>query len=371
MKFTVNRIKFIDALALALRARATSSTLPVLSLGRIYAADESVRVAATNLDIYLDVPVEAGATVDEAGAAVVPIARIHAALRVMDTEFVMVESRRDGVLLVNASTTLYFAGLPNEDWPGRPDKADSQRIGQVWCGKLLQMIEAVAFSLSADDSRYVLNGIYFEAGAAGLRLVSTDGRRLSVFETASICSVRTDFILPKRAAQAVARLAARAAEFDETTEVEILQGASVVIFRAAGVMLVSKVIDGQFPEYRKIFPEASPLAEFPIDPAMMCRSLDRVSVVCKDSGEPVMIAQGEGGSLQLNTEHQEIGKGVEQMLIGPGESFAPIKLNHTFLRQALASAPFNQVALRIYAPNSPVVLSAEGWTHLLMPMRGE
>jgi DNA polymerase III subunit beta len=252
VKISVQRDDLLAQLQTVTRVASTRSAIQALSGVQLVAGDQNCELRATDMDVSLRVPLPAQ-TVRE-GVVVLPARLLLDVVRSLPAAEVSLELRsaEQDVELISGGATFHIRTLRTEDFPPFPEPGSEDGVS-VPLGAFVQTALKVAGSASRDETRPVLTGILVSATDRELRMVATDSYRLSVKETALEAPLTSAFEVnvPARALQELARVAAGSEEGQ--LRVSVLQ--NQVVFELDGVVLSSRLIDGQFPNYRQLLPE--------------------------------------------------------------------------------------------------------------------
>src|SRR5919205_3927565 len=253
MKITTRRDALFGQLQTVTRAASTRSAVQALSGVQLLARGGTIELRATDMEIGLRVPLE-GEVVRE-GSVVLPARLVVDVVRALPGAETSLELRpaEQDVEIVGGSATFHIRTLRSEDFPPFPEPEADGRV-EVPGPAFVETVLKVARSASRDETRPVLTGILVSASAAELRMVATDSYRLSVKETKLDPPIEGGFEanVPARALQELERLVAHVGG----ERIQIGVGANQIVFRTGDVILSSRLIDGQFPNYRQLLPES-------------------------------------------------------------------------------------------------------------------
>jgi DNA polymerase III subunit beta len=361
LKATCSRDGLAAALGTVARGLSTRGAVQVLN-GILLRGDEgTLTLAATDMEISLRASVTGGVTGD--GAVVVPGRLLTDLVRLLpDDSVTLSHEEGDGVLAVTSGShssrlNVYSA----EDFPRLPPT--DVDLHTIAAPALLATIEKVARAASRDESRPVLTGILVRFEGDKLIMAATDSYRLAVKETALEASgVDLDAIIPARALQELARLAAG------SDEVRMGVHENHVIFAAGDVWLTSRRIDGQFPNYQQLLPETFE-AEVTTPREPLLQVIRRAGVLAQRNA-PLRLRFAEG-ELTVTAQTQDVGEGNETLPIDyPGEALE-IGFNPDFLRDGLEAVATETVQLKLINPLRPglIVSPDESFWYLIMPIR--
>jgi DNA polymerase-3 subunit beta len=256
--------------------------------------------------------------------------------------------------------------LRGEDFPPFPEPETDNNVS-LPAEAFISTALKVAGSASRDETRPVLTGILISASDGRLEMVATDSYRLSVKRTALEQSLAQDFEVnvPARALQELARIAGQA----QAEELEISVQRNQIIFSLAGVTLSSRLIEGQFPNYRQLLPESFE-HELRMDSAELTGVVRRISLLAQKN-RPLRLAFSQG-ELRVSAETPDVGEATESLPVPfEGESLE-IGFNPEFLREGLEAVEHGDVLLKLISPIRPGLIEAadgSGFHYLIMPIR--
>src|SRR5215210_648020 len=251
MKISTKRQALFAQLQTVTRAASTRSAVQALSGVHLQARSGAIELRATDMEIGLRVPLDGEVMRD--GAVVLPARLIVDVVRALPADSVTLELRpaEQDVEIVGGSATFHIRTLRLEDFPPFPEPEADGRV-DVPGPAFVETVLKVARSASRDDTRPVLTGILVSASESELRMVATDSYRLSVKETKLDAPLAGAFEanVPARALQELTRIVQQT----EADRLSVSVRTNQVIFEAGGVVLSSRLIDGQFPNYRQLLP---------------------------------------------------------------------------------------------------------------------
>jgi len=364
MRVTCARDELAGKLALAGRAASSKSTIQILSHVRLSADDGSVEAAATDMELSLRAPVEG--TVEERGSVVLP--RLAAdVVRAMAPGPVTLEHRagEGSASLSGGQSAFALNCLQADDFPELPTDAGAGVA--VPADRLVAAVERVARAASRDETRPVLTGVLLRLGPDGMTMVATDSYRLAL-RRASLEAGPTEpqeAVVPARALQEAARLATQT----RAEAVEIVLGESQALFRVGPARLTSRLIDGQFPDYRQLVPDAFD-HDVVFDRGELLGVLTRIGVLAQRS-VPLRLAFAQG-EVTVSAVSEQLGEGRESIPVPFSGEPLEIGFNAEFLRDGVDAIDGDEVRLGLISPLRPGLLRGadeEGFRYLLMPIR--
>jgi DNA polymerase III subunit beta len=362
LKTTVGRDELIRQLAVVSRAASTRTTVQVLAGILIRAETGSLQLSATDMEISLRTSLEA--EVGTEGAIVVPGRLLVDIARSLPGEEVAIEHRSgEGVVEIVSGSAVYRVHTYNaEDFPRLPDPAGTEMVA-IDADALLETSAKVGRAASRDESRPVLTGILARFEGDNLVMAATDSYRLAVKETSlSEPGPALDAIVPARALAELGRIAPGA------SELELGVQENQVLFASDGVLLTTRRIEGQFPNYRQLLPESFE-HEVVMPREEVLDVVRRVSVMAQRNS-PLRLRFAEG-ELTVSAQTQDIGEARESLPAAFSGEALEIGFNPEFLRDGIESADGDELRLKLISPLRPAVLQGAGddFSYLIMPIR--
>jgi DNA polymerase III subunit beta len=362
LKTTVARDEFIRQLAIVSRAASTRTTVQVLAGILVRAETGSLQLSATDMEISLRTSLEAEVETD--GAIVVPGRLLVDIARSLPGEEVVIEHRSgEGVVEILSGSAVYRVHTYNaEDFPRLPDPAGTEMVA-IDADALLETSAKVSRAASRDESRPVLTGILARFEGDNLVMAATDSYRLAVKETSlSVPGPALDAIVPARALAELGRIAPGA------SELELGVQENQVLFASDGILLTTRRIEGQFPNYRQLLPESFE-HEVVMPREELLDVVRRVSVMAQRNS-PLRLRFAEG-ELTVSAQTQDIGEARESLPAAFSGDPLEIGFNPEFLRDGVESADGDELRMKLISPLRPAVLQGAGedFSYLIMPIR--
>jgi DNA polymerase-3 subunit beta len=364
MKITASRQALLDALLVVSRAVSTRAALQALS-GIHLSANGEPRLRATDMELGLDVGLEGNA--EGEGEVVLPGRLLVEVARSLPDGEVGLELRsaeRD-VEITAGSSRFHLRTLAAEDFPRSPEP-DGDPVELP--GKALQeTIAKVARAASRDEARPVLTGVLVTAEGSELTMVATDSYRLAVKRTdlESAVPSKLEANIPARALRELARLIEAAP--DEPLRVWLTRNQAV--FRVGAALLSSRLIDGQFPNYRQLLPESYD-HEVKLPRPELLEVTRRVSQLAqRNAALRLSFSEGE---LVVSAETPDLGDAREALPAPYSGELLEIGFNPEFVRDGLESIDSDEVVVKLISPLRPGLLEpadADDFSYLVMPIR--
>jgi DNA polymerase-3 subunit beta len=358
---TCARDELAAALGVVSRGLSTRGAVQVLAGIHLRAADGTLTLAATDMEISLRAAVS-GEVSDE-GAVVVPGRLLADLVRLLpDSTVVLRSDEGDRTLAVTSgshSSRLHVFSA--EDFPHLPPL--DVPLHTISATGLLGTIEKVARAASRDESRPVLTGILVRFEGDRLTMAATDSYRLAVKETElGEAGPELEAIIPARALQELTRIASTS----ETIQLGVHE--NHVVFNAADVWLTTRRIDGQFPNYRQLLPETFEV-ELTVPREPLLDVIRRAGVLAQRNA-PLRLRFADD-ELRVTAQSQDVGETEESLPVEYAGEPLEIGFNPEFLREGLESIAADRVELKLINPLRPGLLAspAESFWYLIMPIR--
>jgi DNA polymerase-3 subunit beta len=366
VKLTTSCSELLAQLQTVSRVASTRSAVQALSGVQLIAGEGRVELRATDQEVGLRVPLAAEVVRD--GVVVLPARLMLDVARALPGDEVTLELRptEQDVEVVSGSATFHIRTLRAEDFPPFPEPGGDQVV-TVPAEAFVETIGRVARSASRDETRPILTGILVSAQGGELRMVATDSYRLSVKETPLDPPLDGGFEanVPARALQELARIAQQVEAGELTAAVRENQ----IVFECGGIILSSRLIDGQFPNYRQLLPDTYE-HQLRLSAEELTDVVRRISLMAQKNA-PLRLAFAEG-ELTVSAQTPDVGEARETIPVPfAGEPFE-IGFNPEFLRDGLESVDTSDLLLKLISPLRPgLIESADGtgFLYLIMPIR--
>jgi DNA polymerase-3 subunit beta len=361
MKISCAKDELVAKLAVVARGVSTRTTVQILSGIRLEAAAGTLTLSATDMELSLRTSLDV--QVDGAGTTVVPGRLLAELSRLLPEGEVELASTEDGRLQISCGSASYtLHTYAAEDFPRLPE-VDAASLFSIDREAFLDTVGRVGRAASRDESRPVLTGVLVRFEQGRLIMAATDSYRLAVKETPVEAGVaELEALVPARALTEVQRLAAGS----DQLELGVLE--NQVIFELGGTTLTTRRIDGQFPNYRALLPEAF---EYEVTlPREELLDVVRRTAVMAQRNAPLRLRFAEG-ELTISARTPDVGEAQESMPAPYSGEPLEIGFNAEFLRDGVDSIEGEDVRLKLISPLRPAVLqgSDDDFTYLIMPIR--
>jgi DNA polymerase-3 subunit beta len=367
MEFRIAAEELKKALYRAQGIVERKTTMPILANVLLTANKSGVTVTAFDLDI--GIVSEHPAEVLKPGAVTLSAKYLFDIVQNLpEAQLTVKKLPNNYAELISGSAHFKIVGMAPEEYPKLP-KEESAPLVNVTGGTLLEMIKKTSFAISTDETRYILNGVFFEPREGKkVRMVATDGHRLCLVER----DLEGDFklkggvIIPRKGLHELKRL------LDEAPEADCQLGfaENSAIFKKSGLTMVMRLIDGQFPEYQRVIPKDGERSVM-VPKTRFLEGLKRIALLSADKSNAVKIGLSDN-QLRITSQNPDLGEAKDDLDIAYRGGSITIGFNARYLTDVLGVIETDEIAFELGDEHSPGVLHAPGdksYTAVVMPMR--
>jgi len=367
-----------DLLRLVARCQGVAdkkSAMPALANVLLAAEGNTLRVAAT--DLYLSVSGQTHAEIATSGSVAVPAKDLLERVKAMPdgpVQIIATEGAQTTLKAVGSPRRYTLHGIPGGEFPQLPKPAPDAPSLSLPVELLSLLIARTHFSISSDETRPHVNSGLFEWVGDRVRIVSTDGHRLSKMEaTVAGSSATATMLIPLKAIGELRRLADEARAEKDATTVTITQSGPNAFFAVAGMVFSVKLVDAQFPPYQQVIPQLSDRS-VRAPRAAFADALRAVSLAASDRTGGVKLSVA-AGTLRITSESPESGNGFDELSVDYAGPEVTIGFNAKYFLDVLAAIDDEEIIIGISGELDPAVLrpaaesSDQSYVAVIMPMR--
>ncbi len=380
MRLTCRQNHLATNLNLVSRAVASRPSHPILANICIHADEEHQLIGLKAFDLSLGMQVSFPADVQESGAFTLPAKLLNDIVsRLPDEDVTIVIDQDSSMAMLTCGSGRYqLHGLPVEEFPELPEVSDDGQLTYLPVEALISGLNGTLFATSTDEGKRVLTGVRLVANGDTLEFAATDGHRLSVVETnflevddapAADASVATtmEVTIPARALRELEKVlnqqteGAIAVRFDEAN----------MIFHSANQTLVSRLLDGSYPNYRQLIPNRFE-RQVAVDRKLLVSALERIGVLDQKGNIVKLTIDANAQEIALSVDSPDVATGKESLPAQVSGEDMEIAFNVKYLLEGLKAITGSEVHMQLNTPTSPVILtpiSALRMTYLLMPVQ--
>ncbi|OGM21713.1 DNA polymerase III subunit beta [Candidatus Woesebacteria bacterium RIFCSPLOWO2_01_FULL_37_19] len=370
MKIEVLQENFSKSLYIASRFTSSKVQLPVLANLLLKAEKNRLLIAATNLETSISLYI--GIKVEEEGEITVPARTLNELVSNIRAGQLKIDVEKEKINIKSEGFESSVLGMNSSDFPKIPLVLPEDNF-KIQTEFFSQALSQILFAVSQDETRPALTGVLIICSKGKLTLVSTDGFRLSQ-KIISVPEVKTEFklILPKNALGELTRLFAEAEDIGFSFNDKENQ----VLFGVSNAILASRVIEGDFPDFKRIIPTSS-LLNIYLDKDELLRAVKLASVFARDAANVVKFSVLKDSievlaeSSQSGSQKTKVDAKVEDVGGVLDKEFV-IAFNFRFLEDFLNSLNGDDIKIGLTDPNSPVLFldtSDKEYMHIIMPVR--
>lgn len=375
MKVRIGREELLTGLQRVQGVVEKRNTMPILSNILLEAKHDGAEIVATDLEIGMRGLYKA--TVLEAGGVTISARKLYEIIKELPSgEIELTSGENNWTTIQFGKSQFKVVGLPSSDYPALPS-IEREGLTPLAGAGLLELIRKTLFAAGDNDARYILNGLLVsltttEKKTTLLRLVGTDGHRLAVAErevgspNAKPLAQDIKAIIPKKAAQEMRRL------LEEGGDEEPLIGftKNLMIFRKSGLLLTSRLMEGNYPNYQQVVPKETG-KRIVVNRGLLESALRRVSVLSKDKANAVKVSFAAGG-MTLFSSNPDYGEATEELAARYEGEALHTGFNARYLLDALSVMDGESVSLQMDTALSPCLIQeaeSPGFKCVVMPIK--
>jgi DNA polymerase-3 subunit beta len=375
MELQIGIDEFSRALYRAQGIVEKKSTMPILASVLLEATqgEGGGRLRVSAFDLEIGVTGSHPAEVTRAGAVALKHKELYDIVRMLpERSCVLRREANNRVRITSGAAEFNIVGQPAEDYPPFP-RTEKVQFVTVEPQQLLEMIEKTQFAISADETRHNLNGVFFETGQGNVRMVATDGHRLSLVERPAPgnFNMKKGVIVPRKGLFELRRLLAE----ESTGACELGFTDNSGVFRRGDLMMVMRLIDGVFPDYMQVIPREADRT-VTVDRPRLLDTLKRMSILSSDRSTNAVKLELQKDMLRVTSQNPDLGDAKEEIPVTYGGSPLQIGFNARYLMDVLSVVETAQMNVELCDELSPGVLKPIGeagaatrYTAVIMPMR--
>lgn len=368
MKFTCRKENLAQNLAVVSKAIPLKHSFPLLTNVLIEARDGRIKLSGTNLDTSITVFV--GASIDVEGDITIPARHLLEFLSHLSDETITAELQKD-ILNIHAGTTKSkFTGIKATDYPALPELESADLLFSIDPKEFLVAVNSVAFSVASDETRPVFSGILVKFEEDTLTLAASDGYRLSERVLSDISGdTPCTLVLPAKTLLEIARIFGSS---DEKLNVYLNEDTNLCLFQSGDVLVSSRLIDGAYPDYKRIIPKDAKL-KVKLGAPKLLEAVKLTNVFTKSAGNALRILiDPVAKTVSVGSSSQELGENSTEVPAEiEGESMEVV-FNAKYMLDFLTSNKYEKIVFIANDAASPCLIKPEddmNFIHVLAPMQ--
>lgn len=361
MKFKVSKDVLLGGIQTVQNVIIAKSALPILSNILIETQQGNLRLTATDLDVGIScvIPVDT----QEQGAITLPAKRFSDIIKELPLDTVSITSKKNNQVNIETDLCQFkIMGLAKEEFPRLPEFKDKEVI-KLDQALLKQMLSLTSFAVSADEGRYVLNGILFKISKNNLILVATDGKRLAITEKKLnyTADKEINIIVPIKTIHELNR------NLKDDGELSLVLGSNQALFDMGNIIIISRLIEGEFPDYKQVIP-ASSENKMRVNREQFLLSVKRAALLSTPDYQAIKLEFFKN-KLVVSKSTPDIGESREEVQVSYQGKELAIGFNPGYLVDVLKNLSDETVDLELSDSEKPGVIRTNGYVYIVLPMR--
>jgi DNA polymerase III subunit beta len=368
MNVTITRENLQEGIGAVGGSIPTRTTLPVLANLLLVAEDGVVTLSGTDLDtaVMVRVPAE----VEGEGAITAPARKLQEIARELPPAPVHLSTQGDTITVASGRSRFKLNGLPRDEFPAFPQVSFENSV-KLTGAALHQLISHVAFAVSTEETRPILNGVLWQLQGDDMRMVATNGHRLAKMtiprEGGSGGAVEGDFIVHPRALNLVQKL------LGPDDSVEVARSDNHIGFRGENVEIYTRLIEGPYPNYEQVIPKDND-KHMVAEKQTLAAAIRRMAIVASDQTHRIRMSLG-GPMLRFSVQTPDLGEATEELPVEYEGEPLEIGFNANYLLELLRFMPTEEVKMSFRAPERAATIEPIGNEDtpdllcLVMPLR--
>lgn len=365
MEINVKKKDFLDGLQKVAGIVGLKPSLPALSFILLEAEDGKVFLTATDLELTIKTVIPC--RIKTGGKLLVPGRRFVNIIRELPEAEINIVKDKTGKTRITVSDIVFtLPGLKTEEFPALP-KIGKGVILKMKQGTLKTMLKRTRFSVAHDETRAYLRGLLFSLKKDSLILVGTDTRRLAYIKKGFPSAIEKDLILPLKLIDELEKCLA------EEGEVEVTINPNQITFKTGGILVISQLIEGQFPSYESIFPSEEGLKKVKVGRIRLTDAVRRISLLTSERYNSLRF-DFIPGKVIVSINSPEAGEAREQIPVEYSGEKITISFNPVYVLDVLKNLEAEDVIVGITDPLKPGLIrpdSEEEYKYILMPVKTE
>ena len=362
MKFKIKKETILAGMQKVQSIVNPRTTLPILSNILFRAENDRLWLSATDLEVSVRASVEA--EVIKEGGVTLNARRVFSIFRELATPEIEVETDDSEITIIRSgSSNFKVMGISEDEFPPLPkfDEGNSYTLEQ---GLLKSMLQKTSYAASTDETRQVLNGVLMSFREGKLIVVATDGRRLALVEqeVEFPSDAEMDLIVPSKTVSELLRT------LGESGTLKMIATEKQIAFDFGEMLVVSRLIEGTYPNFRQVIPAASE-QRVPVEREALLAAVRRTALMTTDQSRSVRL-NFRKNQLEVITETPDVGEARETIPIKYSADDITVAFNPEFLMDPLRTLESDEIYMEITDELSPGVVKADvPFLYVLMPMR--
>lgn len=361
MKFKTDKEVLMNGIQTVQNIITTKSALPVLSNILLETQKDGLKLTATDLDVGIScvIPVD----VQEVGSITIPAKRFSDIIKELPGDEANITTKKNNSVIIETESCQFkIMGLGCEEFPKIPDFKDKEVI-RLEQAVLKEMLVLTSFAVSIDETRYILSGILFKISKNNLTLVATDGKRLAIItrKLKQDADKEVNIIVPVKTIHELNR------NLQEQGELSLILGNNQVLFDLGSVIIISRLIEGEFPDYRQVIPPATD-NKIKIERTRFLLAVKRAALLSTPDYQAIKL-EAFKNKLVVSKSTPDIGESREEVSVEYQGKEMVVGFNPSYLIDVLKNLMEETIEFELTDGEKPGVIRINGYVYIVLPMR--
>ncbi len=362
MKIQIDKENLLSGIQVVQNVVTPKMTLPILSNILLEAHKGNLHMVATDLDIGISCHVNAG-SIEEEGAITVPANRFSDIIRELPAGNITIVARKNNMVTVDCQNCQFkLMGLPKEEFPKLPEFKDKEVVA-IEQSLLKKAFNLTSFAVSHEETRYILNGTLYKIKDETLTVVATDGRRLALSQQklSGVKNREMQMIIPFKTIQELNR------NLKDEGEVSFASDSNQVLFDLNGIIIISRLIEGEFPDWQQVIPPAAE-NKIKVKREIFLSAIKRAALLSTLDYQAVKLEVFKN-KLVISKATPDVGESREEIPAEYSGKELAIGFNPTYIMDVLKNLEDETINFEITETDKPGVIRSDGYTYIVLPMR--
>lgn len=361
MKIHVDKQNIVHAVNTVLGVVSTRATLPILSNILLEAKDNILKLNATDLDIGIscEIPVN----IVEEGAITVPAKRFSDIVKELPSGEVSINAKKNYQIDIEGVNCRFkLNGLPMEEFPKFPEFKDKEVI-QIDQAEFKEVLRLTSFAVSHEESRYVFNGVLMEIDEKEIKVVATDGRRLAMMKNPIVNTIKKEMsvIIPIKAVHELMK------NLKDEGVVSIVFGNNQVLFDISGILIATRIIEGEFPNYKQVIPKQIE-TKAKVETKEVLSAIRRANLLATPDFQAIKF-ELFNNKMVISKTTPDVGESREEIMMDYTGPELVVGFNPVFLIEFLKNINEENINMEFLGVDKPLVIRISNYLYLALPMR--
>lgn len=351
MKVICSKSELFRGVQTVQTAIAGKGGLPILSNILLETDDSKLKLVSTDLEVGIKCRI--AAEIVKEGAVTLPAKKFGDIVREMPDKDIQIDVAQDNKVTISCEKVIFkVMGLPKDEFPILPEFKHENTF-KLKQSLLKDIIRKTIFAISTDETRYVLNGLYLQTSNNKIEVVATDGRRLAYIAGGTLpkASKRLNIIIPSKAINELSRI------LNREGEVTVSFSENQISFELDDILLISRLIEGRFPNYEQVIPKSCPL-KLKIKTEELLNAVKRVALLAPEKSESIKLTLSDNKML-VSANTQGLGEAEEELAVVYEGSKFEVAYNPRYIGDVLKNVGTEEVNLEFTDASSPAIINPE------------